>query len=251
MGTIARGTKAGGGTNLNSGQVADPAEVNLDFNTAYTEINGALDDTNIETATIPGAKSLRFTGIAAPSAPSTGDLLLYLSTTGVLSTKNPSAEVIGLGGTIDSIIATAATGADTTETTLWSVEVGNSLLSDNGQSLHFVALISFASNANDKTIRVKFGGTILYESVITDTTAGATVAYRGTIWRIAASGANSQVGVSDRSANAAVVGGSVSSGAFASETLTGSVTFAVTGQNAVASGSDILLRAAWMGWSAA
>ena len=36
MGTIARGSKAGGGTNFNSGQTIDPAEVNTDFNTAYT-----------------------------------------------------------------------------------------------------------------------------------------------------------------------------------------------------------------------
>jgi hypothetical protein len=77
MGTIARVTKAGGGTNFNSGQTIDPAEVNNDFNAVYTEINGLLDDGNIETATIPGAKSLRFTEIASPSNPSANDLLLF------------------------------------------------------------------------------------------------------------------------------------------------------------------------------
>ena len=47
MGTIARGTKAGGGTNLNSGQTADPAEVNTDFNTIYTEFNGNIANANV------------------------------------------------------------------------------------------------------------------------------------------------------------------------------------------------------------
>lgn len=77
MGTIARTSKAGGGTNFNSGQTIDPAEVNTDFNTAFTEINGALDDGNVKTATIPGSKSLRFTEISAPANPSANDALLY------------------------------------------------------------------------------------------------------------------------------------------------------------------------------
>jgi hypothetical protein len=77
MATITRGAKAGGGTNFNSGQTIDPSENNADFNTLYTEVNGNLDDANIETATIPGAKSLRFTEISAPSSPSSNDLLVY------------------------------------------------------------------------------------------------------------------------------------------------------------------------------
>lgn len=77
MGTIARGAKLGGGTNFNTGQLRASGEVNTDFNTAYAEINGLLDDANIETATIPGAKSLRFTDISVPSAPAADQALLY------------------------------------------------------------------------------------------------------------------------------------------------------------------------------
>ena len=40
MATIARTAKAGGGTNFNSGQTIDPDEVNTDFNTIVTEVNG-------------------------------------------------------------------------------------------------------------------------------------------------------------------------------------------------------------------
>src|SRR3990167_6272939 len=96
MATIARATKAGGGTGYNTGQTMDPAEVNTDFNTAYTEINGALDDGNIETATIPGAKSLRFTEISDPSSPSSNDLLVYandLSTVTRLYMKDSAGNV--------------------------------------------------------------------------------------------------------------------------------------------------------------
>ena len=100
MATIARGTKAGGGTNLNSGQTIDPAEVNTDINTAYTEINGALDDANIETATIPGGKSLRFTEISAPSSPASNDVVLYAvdrDTTTSLEYKDSAGLVVSLG----------------------------------------------------------------------------------------------------------------------------------------------------------
>lgn len=87
MGTITRGAKAGGGTNFNSGQTIDPAEPNTDLNTIVTEINGLLDDANVETGTLPGAKSLRFTEISAPSSPSSNDILLYGADDGAGVTK--------------------------------------------------------------------------------------------------------------------------------------------------------------------
>ena len=101
MTTIARGSKAGGGTNLNVGQDADPDEVNTDLNTVYTLVNGQLDDGNIETATIPGAKSHRYTAISDPSTPSSGDLLVYGKTLGsvvALYTKDSAGTVAALGG---------------------------------------------------------------------------------------------------------------------------------------------------------
>lgn len=99
MGTIARGAKAGGGTNFNPGQTIASDEVNDDLNTIVTEVNGLLDDANIETATIPGAKSLRFTEIAAPSSPSTDQILLYAFDNGgttELRTKDSAGNVVSL-----------------------------------------------------------------------------------------------------------------------------------------------------------
>ena len=62
MGTITRGTKAGGGTGFNSGQTIDPAENNTDFNTAYTEINGNLDNDNIKAAAAIVSSKITFDG---------------------------------------------------------------------------------------------------------------------------------------------------------------------------------------------
>jgi hypothetical protein len=77
MGTITRGAKAGGGTNFNTGQDILPGEWNTDLNQLFTEVNGLLDDANIATAKIPGAKTLRFVGISTPGAPAASDVLLY------------------------------------------------------------------------------------------------------------------------------------------------------------------------------
>jgi len=118
MATIARGTKAGGGTNFNAGQVIAAAELNTDFNTAYTEINGLLDDGNIKTATIPGAKSLRFTEIAAPSSPAANDLLLYAKDDGAGTTRLYTKDSAGteqlVGG---GLSATASGDAESTTAT--------------------------------------------------------------------------------------------------------------------------------------
>ena len=77
MGTIARGAKAGGGTNYNTGQAISPTEVNDEQNDVFGVINGGLDDANIETGTIPGAKTLRFTEQTTPTVPASNDLLAY------------------------------------------------------------------------------------------------------------------------------------------------------------------------------
>ena len=56
MGTVARGAKRGGGTDFSDSTVAEASEVNTDFNTLYTEVNGALDEDNISgSAQIPNS----------------------------------------------------------------------------------------------------------------------------------------------------------------------------------------------------
>jgi hypothetical protein len=127
MGTVSRVAKAGGGTNFNSGQTIDPAEVNNDFNTVFNEINGLLDDGNIETATIPGAKSLRFTEISAPANPSANDLLLYSKDNSGrtrLYHRDSAGLEFPLGTvTLEAVDTTEATTTSTTDVVLRSVTV--------------------------------------------------------------------------------------------------------------------------------
>ena len=63
MGTIARGTKAGGGTNFNSGQTIDPAENNTDHNTMYTEFNGNIENVNVKAAAAIASSKIAFDGV--------------------------------------------------------------------------------------------------------------------------------------------------------------------------------------------
>ena len=115
MGTISRGTKAGGGTNFNSGQIIDPAEVNTDLNTVFAEANGALDDANIKTATIPGAKSLRFTEITTPSTPSSDQALLY-AVDKSSNTRLGYLDSTGVETYLNRFIVAASLGESTTAT---------------------------------------------------------------------------------------------------------------------------------------
>lgn len=268
MGTIARTAKAGGGTNFNSGQTIDPAEVNTDFNTIVTEVNGLLDDGNIETATIPGAKSLRFTEISAPSSPSSNDLLVYGADDGAgvtrLHSKDSAGNVLALGytrlvgtgteaATVGGVIAgsfgSVGTPASTAETVLKSLSVAAAAITTNGEAVRLVASGLLAANANNKTIRVRLdgvGGTSVLDS--------GTIATNSAIWdvdlriiRISATTADI-VGVLRVSA----AGGGI--GAVSVHRMSGiatpTVTFAsawtvdVTGENGTANANDITCRSA-------
>jgi hypothetical protein len=87
MGQITRVTKRGGGLNFNAGQAILSGEVNDDFNALYAEVNGNLDDSNIETGTLPGSKAFRFTEIAEPPAPASNDIVVYAADDGNDATK--------------------------------------------------------------------------------------------------------------------------------------------------------------------
>jgi hypothetical protein len=199
MATIARGAKLGGGTNFNSGQTIDPSEVNTDFNTVYTEINGNLDDANIETATVPGAKSLRFTEISAPSSPSSNDIVVYGADDGAgvtrVHTKDASGNVLALGytrllgtgtqtATTGGVMASTAVGsvgtdADTSEKVLHTITVSANSVTTNGDTIAFTFIGATAANGNNKTIRLRVGGV-----AGTEVLSSGTVAANGRFWNV-------------------------------------------------------------------
>ena len=56
MATVSRGVKSAGGTDFTDGTAAKASEVNTDFNTLYTLVNGGIDYNNIsDSAAIPNA----------------------------------------------------------------------------------------------------------------------------------------------------------------------------------------------------
>jgi len=167
MGTIARGSKAGGGTNLNSGQTADPAEVNTDFNTVYTEINGELDDANIKTGELPGAKSFRFTEMSAPAAPSSNDILLYAVDRGitVLQAKESGGAVLPIG--VQIVRKTADNAAVNNSTTLVNDDHLVAVLAAS-ETIFFLAHIYHVGNGTADfkfSFTVPSGATVLWNAV--------------------------------------------------------------------------------------
>jgi hypothetical protein len=163
MGTIARVNKAGGGTDFNLGQLISPTEVNSDFNNAYAVINGGIDDANIETATIPGEKSLRFIGIADPGTPAGGSTLQFLqgnNPIGVTSFRTSTGAVRTSMYTLFTHTAVVGTDANTNEKTLATDTLPAGLLLQAGDRIRIRA-VGDTSSSNATTGRLYFGASSL------------------------------------------------------------------------------------------
>jgi hypothetical protein len=256
---IARSSKQGGTTNLQDGQFAVANDVNSDMVTLFSEINGELDDGNVKTAEMPGAKSFRWTEISDPSNPSSNDVLGYASDEGgisVLQTQDSDGKKLALGkhtllgaatgdsakggavGVIHATATTVQTGANTTETTHSTYTLPANALSANGMALRIRGTWRTAANANTKRIRIYFGATPIMDT--------------------GAVGFNSHAGIAEmmvirQSATAQVATGYVASGVSGgavgtyfnffsapAETLSGTVEIKQTLTNGSASAGDII-----------
>ena len=272
MAIITRGAKLGGGTDFNGGQIIDPEEVNIDFNTVFAGVNAhdaeidtlqteivAIDDSNITTATIPGAKSLRFTEIAEPSSPSANDILLYGyghgSTISTLAAKESSGRVIILGahtligdaaterggavGLIHTTTIAVGTDAATTEKDLLTYTLPANALNADGATLRIRTQFITGANANTKRIRVYFGAAAMVDvgPVAWNGQQGYTETY------LTRTGAATQRHLSHIVVGASG-GGSITfqslyfSDAFAAN-LTAAQTIKITGQNGTATANDV------------
>jgi hypothetical protein len=150
-----------------------------------------------------------------------------------------SAEA-GLGGRLTTSTTSTQTGANTTETDLWSYPLPAGTLSADGQGLEIEAAGTFGANANNKTIRLYFGATQL-SSDTTDTSNG-----NGIAWRIRATvdrtGVTAQLSYYD-----GLAGGSSQFTARIStpaENTAAAITIRVSGQNGTANAGDIVFRKA-------
>lgn len=153
----------------------------------------------------------------------------------VAGTSSNDAAVGGVLTTKFTTTGNVGTGEDV----LWSYSVPADTLAVNGQSLEIVFYVEVANNFNAKTLRIKFGGTTI------DTIAYATGAAYATLFRlrIIRTGATSQLVIEEFTVTA---GGSGVKSTTAAETLSGAVTFQVTGE--ATSNNDVVLKFGEIAW---
>lgn len=139
----------------------------------------------------------------------------------------------------------AATGANTTETTLFSY-TATGKLGTNGNTIRLSARGTFASNANVKTVRVRWNG--LSGTVVVTNPYGANQTKWELVAVISRIGSNSQrlAGTIIISSSTGFAGNAVHEVGLTTDTVTdsGAMTLVVTGQNGTASASDIVYETA-------
>lgn len=174
-----------------------------------------------------------------------GTVLSYVDATGhMVNAAGLSAGYAKVGGSI--FYSTTQTGnSGSSETDLFSSSIAASTLGTNGDSIEFYAAGTFAATANNKQVRVKFGGTTVLDT-------GALVVTTASSWRVTGSiirtGATSQKAiVSYFSSDATLL--ETTSYTTPGETLSGAVTLKVTGQ---ATSNNDIVGEMWKGqWSSA
>lgn len=140
-------------------------------------------------------------------------------------------------GVILRSTTSAATGANTDETDLWSDTIPANTLATNGQAIRVRAWVNTAANANLKTVKLYFGGVVVAGNVARATNNG-TYYVEMLVLR---TGASAQVGMGFWSDATACVANAPAS--LASDT-TATITVKVTGTNGSANANDIVFKGA-------
>lgn len=152
----------------------------------------------------------------------------------VAGTSSNDAAVGGVLTTKFTTTGNVGTGEDV----LWSYSVPADTLAVNGQSLEIVFYVEVSSTLVGKTVRIKFGGTTIDTAVYPSGTAKSGL-YR---LRIVRTGATSQLVIEEQT----VTGGSGVTATTSAETLSGAVTFQVTGE--ATSNNDVVLKFGEIAW---
>lgn len=187
-------------------------------------------------------------------ADATSDTLTLAAGTGITLTTTPASDTVTItansnadagsssidfagGGTIYNYQSATGTGnVGTGEDTLYSQSIAANVLSTDGDAVEFFLAGTFAANSNQKRIRIKFGSTTFLDLGTGYTPNGVSWTAHGYIVR---TGGTSQI------CGANLVGlavPAVAGVASAAETLSGAVTFAVTGE--ATADNDIVLKIA-------
>lgn len=148
-------------------------------------------------------------------------------------------------GDVNTFAVATGTIADTNETVLWTYTLPANSLNANGTKIRIRAWGACAANANNKTMRLYFGATVLNLS--------GTAAFNNNTFQYDAivirTGAATQVALAvgdTATAGAGLAGTNLGNHiqTAPTEDTTAAIVVKVTGQNAVASANDILLKGA-------
>lgn len=153
-------------------------------------------------------------------------------------------EYVGSGGAkgeISSVLhvntTQAGTAADTNETDLWSYTMPAGTLNANGKGVRVTIFGTYGANANTKTVRGYFGGTLVAD-------IGA-AAFNNSGWKLVMdvirTGASAQVGFGAGLAPATTVATRLATPA--GDTTT-ALEIKTTGQNGTAAANDVVFRGA-------
>lgn len=147
----------------------------------------------------------------------------------------------GPSGILTGSVSTtlAGTAANTDEQTLYAFSLPASTLGVNGRGVRIRAFGTVAANGNTKTVKLKFGSTIIATRAAAD---------NGQTWTITAdvirTSATAQLG----HGWLVNTGGSVANQSITTpaETLSGAVTISLTGQSGTGTASDVVFRGAYV-----
>jgi hypothetical protein len=154
---------------------------------------------------------------------------------GVSQTRNVNTTAVG-------------NGADVTEDDLMTFSVIGNTLINNGDSIEFETVFDCAANADNKTIKIKFGATtILTLGPVAQN--GGSVMIKGRIIRTGA--ATQRCYAWMQNTNGAGTSATSTADVTAAETLSGAVTLKATGQASIANANDILQQVMVVNYRAA
>lgn len=207
--------------------------------------NGGSTRTEVTLSQSPASASVVGTGRTInTTAPITGggdlsaDRTIALGTLGTdqIQTSGTGSGTNKLEGVINVQTGSVCTGANTTETDLFSYTLPADTLSANGKAIRVTAIATTAANANNKTIRLYLG-----TQAATDT--GAT-AFNNTdvfsTYTAIRTGASTEesMGLASTASNGNVRGSRLAG----TQNTAATMTIKITGQNGIASANDICAK---------
>jgi hypothetical protein len=146
----------------------------------------------------------------------------------------------GVGGVLTVSTTSAQTGANTTETDLWTYSLPANTLSTDNYGVRISVTFTAAANANLKNFRLYFGATVVNDAlgVSVGGGAGGTVLLHATVLR--------RTATTETAAGFRGIATSVNAypASTPAENTANAITIKATGQNGTASAGDIVFQSA-------